>query len=113
MSKAFKDYLDDFTVFNDLRTHLSKIWRCFEICQEYGISLNPKKCAFMIFSSIILRFIVSKEGKLPNPKKVEVIIKMPIPKNLHNIQVFNGLAQFYQIFVKNFAFIMAPITKLM
>jgi hypothetical protein len=113
MSKAFKDYLDDFTVFNDLHTHLSKIWRCFEKCQEYGISFNPKKCAFMVFSSIILRFIVSKEGKLPNLKKVEAIIKMPIPKNPHNIQVFNGLAQFYQFFVKNFAFIMAPITKLM
>jgi len=44
---------------------------------------------------MILRFIVSKEGKLLDPKKVEAIIKMPIPKNLHNIPVFNGLAQFY------------------
>jgi hypothetical protein len=30
-----------------------------------------------------------------DPKKVEAIIKMPIPKNPHDIQVFNGLAQFY------------------
>jgi hypothetical protein len=67
-SKAFKDYLDDFMklflddfiVFNDLHTHLSKIWRCFEKCQEYGINFNPKKCAFTIFSGMILRFIVSK-----------------------------------------------------
>jgi hypothetical protein len=38
---------------------------------------------------------------------------MPMPKNLHDIQVFNGLAQFYWCFVKKIAFIMAPIIKLM
>jgi hypothetical protein len=36
----------------------------------FWISLNPKKCDFMVFSRLILRFIVSKEGKIPNPKKV-------------------------------------------
>jgi hypothetical protein len=62
---------------------------------------------------MILSFIVSKEGKLPDPKKVEAIVKMFVPKSLHDIQVFNNLAQFYQCFVKNFVFIMAPIIKLM
>jgi hypothetical protein len=38
---------------------------------------------------------------------------MPVPTNLQQIQVFNGMAQFYKCFIKNFAFIMAPITKLM
>jgi hypothetical protein len=44
---------------------------------------------------MILKFIVSKEGKLLDPKKVEAIIQMFVPKNLHDIQNFNGLAQFY------------------
>ncbi len=38
--------------------------------------------------------------------------KMPSPKNPHDIQVFNGLTQFYRCFVKNFAFTMATITKI-
>jgi hypothetical protein len=29
---------------------------------------------------IILGFIVFKEGKAPYPKKIEALIKMPIPK---------------------------------
>jgi hypothetical protein len=37
---------------------------------------------------------------------------MPPPKNSHQIQVFNGMAQFYRWFIKNFATIMAPTTKL-
>jgi hypothetical protein len=63
-----KLFLDDFMVFNDLDTHLSKLHKCFEKCWEYGIGLNPKKCAFMVSSGMILGFIVSKEGKVLDPK---------------------------------------------
>jgi hypothetical protein len=55
-------------VFNDLDTHLSKLQKCFKKCWEYGIGLNPKKCVFMVSSGMILGFIVSKEGKLLDPK---------------------------------------------
>jgi hypothetical protein len=46
----------------------------------------------MVFSWMILGYIVSKEGKLPNPKKIQAIIQMPIPTNPQQIQVFNGMA---------------------
>jgi hypothetical protein len=41
----------------------------------------------MVFLGLILRFIVSKEGKIPNPKKVQAIMDMPVPTNpqqIHN-----------------------------
>jgi hypothetical protein len=37
---------------------------------------------------------------------------MPPPKNPQQIQVFNGMTQFYKCFTKIFVAIMAPITKL-
>jgi hypothetical protein len=37
-------------------------------------------CIHDIFKDDI-GFIVSKKGKLPNPKKIQVIINMPPPKN--------------------------------
>ncbi len=45
-----KIILDDFIIFNDLLIHLEKIFKCFFKCKEFGISLNPNKCAFMVFS---------------------------------------------------------------
>ncbi len=66
----------------------------------------------MVFSRMILGFIISKEGKLPDPKKIQVKVNMPPPKYPQYIQVFNGMAQFYRCFIKNFVAIMAPITKL-
>jgi hypothetical protein len=35
----------------------------------------------MVFSRMILGFIVLKERKLPNPKKIQTIVNMPPPKN--------------------------------
>ncbi len=51
----------------------------------YGINLNPDKCAFMVCSGTILEFIVSKEGKTPNPKKIQALVKMLVPKTSHEI----------------------------
>jgi hypothetical protein len=67
----------------------------------------------MLFLGLNLGFIVCKEGKIPNPKKVHAIVNMPILTNPQHIQVFNGMVQFYRCFINNFAFIMAPITMLM
>jgi len=42
----------------------------------------------MVYSRTILEFIFSKEGKTPDPKKIETLIKMPMPKIPQEIQVF-------------------------
>ncbi len=57
-----KIFLDDFTMYNDMESHLQKLGLCFQNYREYGISLNPNKCAFMVLSRMILGFIISKEG---------------------------------------------------
>ncbi len=68
-------------MYDDMESQLQKLRLCFQKCREYGISMNLNKCAFMVFSRMILGFIISKEGKLPNPKKIQTIINMPPPKN--------------------------------
>jgi len=54
-----------------------------------------------------------KGGKLPNLKKISAILHMPTPKTPKDVQVFNGMTQYYMCFIKDFVFIMAPITKLL
>jgi hypothetical protein len=88
MTKAFNEYidvfmrisLDDFTIFSDVSTHLEKFRKCFLECRGYGISLNLDKCAFMVCFGTILGFIVSKEGNKIDLKKIEILVKMPMPK---------------------------------
>jgi hypothetical protein len=72
-----KIFLDDFIVYTDMENHMQKFKLCSQKCKKYGISLNLNKCAFMVFLGMILAFIVSKEGKLLDPKRIEAIVNMP------------------------------------
>ncbi len=74
-----KIFLDDFTIFSGMSTHLKKLKKCFLKCREFGINLNLDKCAFMVFLGTILGFIVFKEGKVMDPKKVEALVNMSVP----------------------------------
>jgi hypothetical protein len=77
-----KTFQDDFIIFSDLSIHLENFKKCFLKCREFGISLNPNKCTFMVFLRTIIGFIVSKKGKVMDPKKVQALISTPIPTNL-------------------------------
>jgi hypothetical protein len=76
--KAFREYIDvfmkifrdDFTIFNDLSTHLEKLNKLFLKCRKFGISFILDKCAFMVFSRTMLGFILSKEGKVMDPRRL-------------------------------------------
>jgi hypothetical protein len=80
-----KIFLDDFIVYSDMGSPLQMFELHLQTCKKYGICLNPSICAFMVFLGMILGFIISKEGKLPGPKKIQAIINMPPPKNPQHI----------------------------
>jgi len=61
-----KIFLDAFIVYRDMESHLMKHRFYFQKCKEYKVNLNSEECAFMVFSGLILGFIISKEGKIPN-----------------------------------------------
>ena len=59
-----------------------------------------------------LGFIVSKDGISLDPAKVEAIVSWPIPRNISKVCGFLGLAGWYRVFVKEYAFITKPLTQL-
>ena len=50
--------------------------------EKFQLRLNPKKCAFGVTSRKLLGFIISTKGKEVDPKKVQVIMDMPLLKTL-------------------------------
>jgi hypothetical protein len=70
-------FVDDLNLFSDWKTHLDKLCLCLDKCWECGMSLHPKKCMFIVYSRIILEYIVSNKSKLSTPKKLFPIIIMP------------------------------------
>jgi hypothetical protein len=45
---------------------------------------------FLVHLGIILEYVVSKEGKLTNPKKNSTIVHMPTPKHLRTFKFSMG-----------------------
>ena len=77
------------------------------------MKLKPSKCFFARKSVKYLGFVVSGDGLLPNPEKLEANTEYPPPKNLQELRRFIGLASYYQRFVSGFSDIVNPLNKLL
>jgi hypothetical protein len=107
-------YLDDLTVFSKTdEEHLSHLKQTFEKCRRYGLSLNPKKSHFAMREGKLLGHIVSKDGIRIDPKRIEAIETINIPRNVKEIQSFLGTINFLRRFIPNFAEIVKLITGML
>ena len=89
-------YLDDLTVFSKTdEEHLIHLKQTFEKCRRYGLSLNPKKSHFAMQEGKLLGHIVFKNGIKIDPKRVEAIQTISIPRNVKEIQAFLGTIKFF------------------
>ena len=67
-------YLDNITIFSKRsEEHLFHLRKIFERCRKYGISLNPKKCVFVVTKGKLLGHVVSKKGISIDPKRIKAI----------------------------------------
>lgn len=102
MDVAFKELIniimvvhqDDLTCFSkradDHCGHLEKV---FNKALEFGVSLNPKKCHFVVIEGKLLGHIVSKEGVRIDLERIEAINNVPKPKSVR-YPVFLGQGKF-------------------
>ncbi|XP_044733533.1 uncharacterized protein LOC123296136 [Chrysoperla carnea] len=80
--------------------------------KKLNLTINPNKAKFFMQRLKILGHVISSEGRIPNPEKVEAIRTMPIPKNLKELQSFLGMAAFFARYIQNFSTIVAPLNAL-
>jgi hypothetical protein len=110
----FLIYLDDITVFSSSHElHLQHLKRKFLKCQKYGISLNPKKSNFSLKEGKLLGHIVSADGVKIDPKRVEAIKNLSLPRSKKDIQSFLGTINFIRRFIVNFAELTKHITTML
>ncbi|KAL1568930.1 hypothetical protein AAHA92_00473 [Salvia divinorum] len=114
LEECIEIFMDDFTVYGDtFEKCLHNLDLVLERCQKKSLVLNFEKCHFMVTEGIVLGHVVSERGIQVDQAKVDVIAKLPFPTNQKEIQGFLGHAGFYRRFIRDFAKIAQPLTRLL
>ena len=104
-------YLDDILVFSDnLEDHLKHIREVFDLLRAAGLKLKLKKCEFLKDSVSYLGHIITPQGLLPDPSKIEKIANFPTPKSADEVRIFLGISGYYRSFIKDYGKIAQPLT---
>lgn len=104
-------YLDDVIIFStSLQEHIERLREVFERLRKAGLKIQLDKSEFLHKEVAYLGHIITDRGVMPNPDKVEAVLKYPLPKTRREIKGFLGLVGYYRKFIKDFARLTKPLT---
>ncbi|KAL0296831.1 UNVERIFIED_CONTAM: hypothetical protein Sradi_6735200 [Sesamum radiatum] len=75
--------------------------------------MNPSKCAFGVTSEKFLGFIVRQRGIEIEQAKIDDILRMPEPRNIHELKSLQGKLACIRRFISNLAGRCQPFSRLM
>eukprot|EP00833_Pecoramyces_ruminatium_P015893 jgi/Orpsp1_1/1189925/evm.model.d7180000075497.1 len=106
-------YIDDILIFSKtFEEHVDHVRQVLNILLKNKLFCKLKKCEFFKNSVDFLGYVLSDKGISMCTDKLNAIQDWPKPTNVNEVQQFLGLANFYRRFIKNFAELAHPLTKL-
>jgi hypothetical protein len=121
MNGVFRDYLDKFVIvfLDDIlvyskteEEHEKHLRMVLQVLREHQLYAKLSKCSFYQRQIHYLGHIISKEGIVVDPEKVEAIREWSMPRNVVEVRSFMGLAGYYRRFIAGFSRIAHSITSL-
>ena len=86
LDSTMEVYIDDMLVKSMQRPdHVTHLQQTFDILKEYGMKLNPSKCAFKVSAGRFLGFMVTQRGIEANPAQLKTIMQSPAPNTKKGI----------------------------
>ena len=84
-------YIEDMLVKSTTaKLHIAYLSEAFQILREYNMKLNPAKCSFGVSAGKFLGFIVNNRGIEANQNKIKVVLDMPPPSSMKEVQRLTG-----------------------
>ncbi|KAL0360936.1 UNVERIFIED_CONTAM: hypothetical protein Sradi_3778100 [Sesamum radiatum] len=104
LHKNVECYVDDLVVKSKKREdHLYDLRKVFECSRRYQLKMNPSKCTFGVTSGKFLGFIGRQQGIEIERAKIDDILRMPEPRNIHELKSLQGKLAYLRRFISNLA----------
>jgi hypothetical protein len=121
MNGVFRNYLDKFVIvfLDDIlvyskteEEHEQHLRMVLQVLREHQLYEKLSKCCFYQRQIHYLGHIISEEGIVVDPEKVQAIQEWPMPRNVREVRYFMGLVDYYRRFIAGFSRIVHAITSL-
>ena len=93
--------------------HLQTLDKVLEKLGAAGLKLNKSKCFFLRPQIEYLGHIIDKDGLHPTKEKIKAIQEAPKPQNVGELRSFFALINYYNMFLPNLSFKLAPLYRLL
>lgn len=107
-------YIDDIVIYSKtFEDHLKHVDLVLKAIIQSKITLSPEKCHFAYQSLKLLGQKVSRLGLSTYKEKVDAILQLVEPKNIHELQVFLGMMVYFAAYIPYYAWIVNPLFLLL
>jgi hypothetical protein len=107
-------FIDDILIYSkSMEEHEEHLRVVLQRLRDHQLYAKFSKCKCWINEVPFLGHVISSEGIVVDPSKVRGVLDWELPKSIHQVRSFLGLAGYYQRFILNFSKISKPITELL
>ena len=109
LGSTMEVYIDDMLVKSKQRPdHVAHLQQTFDLLREYGMKLNPLKCALEISVDRFLGFMVTQRGIEANHAQLKAILQSQAPSSKKGIQQLTGRLAALGRFISRFTYRLKP-----
>jgi len=104
-------FINDILIYSRTRKEYANHLRVvLNVLREHQLYGKLCKCEFWLKEVQFLEHVISVEGIVVDPAKIEIVLKWERPKTVTEVRSFLGLAGYYRRFVEGFSKKVNPLT---